>query len=181
MEQTMNCLPHSVVFPTGTAIASNHPCATVVATMIGEKTREIEKKEKKRTKKGLSSSIAPPLPGWIQGDWLPSTVIKEQVLQLVADGLVPEEGWRLPAPGELEPVPHLDERVLLISHIERAFSLLPHPFSRLSLDILVPSSTTFPQMPLLICLASFPFVKISLGLARIGVSLNTSSHAVLKV
>jgi hypothetical protein len=45
----------------------------------------------------------------MQGDWLPSKVTKEQVLELVADGLVPEVGWRLPEPRDAEPTPHQDE------------------------------------------------------------------------
>ncbi|KAE8813197.1 hypothetical protein D1007_09706 [Hordeum vulgare] len=87
--------------------------------MARDKTRELEQKKKgKRTRKGLYSFAAPP-PGSIHGYWLPSTSMEEMVLNLNPDGVVPEKGWRLPGADELEPVSHQDERVLLVSHIER--------------------------------------------------------------
>ncbi|KAE8802475.1 hypothetical protein D1007_21793 [Hordeum vulgare] len=67
--------------------------------------------------------------GWIQGDFLSSTVTKEDVLDLVENGMVVENSWRLPE-GELEPAPREGERVLLPTHVERGFSVPPHPFFR---------------------------------------------------
>lgn len=85
-------------------------------TMVQDKTLALEKKEKKkRAKKGSSASYAPPT-GWIQGDWLSSRVSEKAVRDLVANSLIPEDGWRLPDADELEPAPHPDEWVLLISH-----------------------------------------------------------------
>lgn len=46
--------------------------------MVGEKTRELELKKMKKMRSG-SSSFTPP-PGWIQGDWPPSTMTEETVL-----------------------------------------------------------------------------------------------------
>ena len=43
-------------------------------------------------------------------------------------GMLPHHGYRAPSPGEEEPFPQEGERVLLLSHVERGFSLPPHPF-----------------------------------------------------
>ena len=62
------------------------------------------------------------------GEWLAS-IVTEEMLQGYQDaGLVPRHGCRLPPPGEDEPLPRGDERVLLLSHVDRGFSLPPHPF-----------------------------------------------------
>ncbi|KAI5022131.1 hypothetical protein ZWY2020_058861 [Hordeum vulgare] len=66
--------------------------------------------------------------GWIQGDFLPSTVTEEDLLELVEHGMIVHKSWRLPAEGETEPTPRERERVLLLSHVHRGFSLPPHPF-----------------------------------------------------
>ncbi|KAI5017956.1 hypothetical protein ZWY2020_042844 [Hordeum vulgare] len=68
--------------------------------------------------------------GWIQGDFLPSTVTVADMLELVEQGLIENKSWRLPAEGETESAPREDERVLLLSHLYRGFSLPPHPFFR---------------------------------------------------
>src|SRR3954469_10476841 len=44
------------------------------------------------------------------------------------EGFVPRHGCRLPPPGEDEPLPRGDERVFLLSHVDRGFPLPPHPF-----------------------------------------------------
>lgn len=98
--------------------------------MVKDKTLEMEKKEKiKRAGKGSTASFQPPT-GWIQEDWLPSKVTEKEVHNLATDGLIPEKGWRLPGLDELEPAPTPEERVLLISHIDRGLSMPPHPFFR---------------------------------------------------
>ncbi|KAI5005478.1 hypothetical protein ZWY2020_032721 [Hordeum vulgare] len=86
-----------------------------------------------RKKKGKAAAPAQrrqrPLPaGWIQGDFLPSTVTEGDLLQLVEDRMIIHKSWRLPAENEVEPAPREGERVLLLSHVYRAFSLPPHPF-----------------------------------------------------
>jgi hypothetical protein len=53
---------------------------------------------------------------------------------LVTGGLIAEGSWRLPGK-EAEPEPHEDERVLLTTHVERGFSLPPHPFFRGFLNV----------------------------------------------
>ena len=58
-------------------------------------------------------------PDWIQGDWTPSMVIEETIHRFVTEGLMSKQGWMLPAAGEQDPIPNQDERVLLVSHIER--------------------------------------------------------------
>ena len=62
------------------------------------------------------------------GEWLPSIVTVENIRRYQDEGLIPRHGCRLPAPGEDEPLPQDDERVFLLSHVDRGFSLPPHPF-----------------------------------------------------
>ena len=63
----------------------------------------------KKTAQGTSSRSGLP-PGWIQGDWIRSTVERDDLEKLVEDGLIPDKSWRLPE-GESEPQPREDERV----------------------------------------------------------------------
>ena len=62
------------------------------------------------------------------GEWLPSVDIVENIRRYQDEGLIPRDGCRIPVPGEAEPHPRDDERVLLLSHVDRGFSLPPHPF-----------------------------------------------------
>src|ERR1041385_5005169 len=62
------------------------------------------------------------------GEWLPSIVTAENIRRYQDEGLIPRHGCRLPGPGEVEPHPREDQRVLLLSHVDRGFSLPPHPF-----------------------------------------------------
>lgn len=101
--------------------------------MAKDKTRALERAKKttskgKKTAKGSTSRSTLP-PGWIQGDWIPSSVSREDLENLIIDGLLAEGSWRLPE-GESEPAPRDEERVLLMTHVERGFSLPPHPFFR---------------------------------------------------
>lgn len=83
--------------------------------MAGDHKKKLAGRKKKR--KSASSSVAL-LPDWKQGDWMPSTMTKEALAKVVADGLLPAEGWRIPGANESEPNLDLDERVPLIPHIE---------------------------------------------------------------
>src|SRR3954464_8467512 len=62
------------------------------------------------------------------GEWLPSVVTAANVRRYQDEGLIRRNGCRLPGPGEVEPLPWDVERVLLLSHVDRGFSLPPHPF-----------------------------------------------------
>lgn len=42
--------------------------------------------------------------------------------------MLPCHGYRAPSPEEEEPLPQDGERVLLLPHVDRGFSLPPHPF-----------------------------------------------------
>ena len=91
---------------------------------------QTSKLEAHKKKKGAASTErrqrALPV-GWIQGDFLPSTVTENDVLELLEHGMVVKKSWRLPE-GETEPAPKEGECVLLLSHVFRGFSWPPHPF-----------------------------------------------------
>lgn len=89
-----------------------------------------------RAKKGLrgSSSSAGTQAGRIQGDWLPPRTTTSRLHELEGQGLLAAGSWRLPKAGEDEPLPRGDEPILLVTHLERGFSLPPHPFFRAFLD-----------------------------------------------
>ena len=86
-------------------------------------------KKGSKGKKPSTARAAGVPPGWMQGDFLPSSLKARDVEDLVVDGLVAADSWRLPG-NEAEPQPREGERVLLTSHLERGFSLPPHPFFR---------------------------------------------------
>ncbi|KAI4976691.1 hypothetical protein ZWY2020_050298 [Hordeum vulgare] len=98
--------------------------------MTKGQTSKLEAKKKKGAASTQRWQRALPA-GWIQGDFLPSTVRENDVLELVEHGMVVNKSWRLPE-GEMEPTPKEGERVLLLSHMARGFSLPPHPFFRVS-------------------------------------------------
>ncbi|KAI4995212.1 hypothetical protein ZWY2020_035115 [Hordeum vulgare] len=95
--------------------------------MTKAKTSKLERAKKGSKAKKAGRTTLPP--GWIQGDFLVSNVTREDVLELMEHGMVAEKSSRLPE-GELEPAPREGERVLLTTHVERGFSLPPHPFFR---------------------------------------------------
>ncbi|KAI4971550.1 hypothetical protein ZWY2020_002464 [Hordeum vulgare] len=90
---------------------------------------ELQKKKKKAVAPAQRRQRALPA-GWIQGDFLPSSVMANDLVELVEQGMIANKSWRLPAEGEMEPAPQEGERVLLLSHVYRGFSLPPHPFFR---------------------------------------------------
>ncbi|SPT20405.1 unnamed protein product [Triticum aestivum] len=102
--------------------------------MVKERTLALERakkvavqgKGKKSTRGGSSSRTALPK-GWIQGNWMPSTIRLDDLDDLVEGGFIPHGSARLPGK-EVEPQPLDGECVLLPTHIDRGFSLPPHPF-----------------------------------------------------
>ena len=101
-----------------------------------EKTAALERAKKatarskgKATSRGGSSSWTGLPKGWIQGDWIHSRITQEDLDDLAEGGLIPYDSARLPGK-ESEPQPREGERVLLATHVDRGFSLSPHPFFR---------------------------------------------------
>ena len=82
----------------------------------------------KKQNRGSSSRMGLP-PGWIQGDWIRSSIRQEDLVELAESGLIAKGAARLPE-GEMEPQPQPGECVLLATHVDRGFSLPPHPFFR---------------------------------------------------
>ena len=60
---------------------------------------------------------------------MPSVLRQEDLDDMVEGGVIPHEAAHLPG-GEIEPQPRDGECVLLATHIDRGFSLPPHPFFR---------------------------------------------------
>ncbi|KAI4979873.1 hypothetical protein ZWY2020_016626 [Hordeum vulgare] len=82
---------------------------------------ELQKKKKKGAAPTQRWQRALPA-GWIQGDFLPSSVTENDVLELVEHGMVVSKSWRL-SEGETEPARKEGERVLLLSHVPRGHCL----------------------------------------------------------
>ncbi|KAI4977818.1 hypothetical protein ZWY2020_014372 [Hordeum vulgare] len=75
---------------------------------------------KKKGKAAAAQRRQRPLPaGWIQGDFLPSTVTEGDLLELVEHGQLVHKSWRLPADDEVVPALWEGEHVLLLSHVHR--------------------------------------------------------------
>ncbi|SPT21138.1 unnamed protein product [Triticum aestivum] len=104
--------------------------------MVKDKTSALERAKKaaaqgkgKKSARGGSSSRTSLPRGWIQGDWMPMVIRQEDLDDMVEGGVIPHEAARLPG-REVEPQPLDGECVLLATHIDRGFSLPPHPFFR---------------------------------------------------
>ena len=52
---------------------------------------------------------------------------KEDLEDLASGGLIAHGSWRLPG-NESEPQPQEGERILIATHVDRGFTLPPHPF-----------------------------------------------------
>ena len=78
-------------------------------------------------------------------DFLPSMVTADDLLELVEHDMIANKSWRLPAEDETEPAPQEWERVLLLSHVFRGFSLPPHPFFRGIMNHFATQLHHFPQ------------------------------------
>ena len=110
------------------------PAHAPLAVMVKDKTAALEHakkgaakgKGKKTGRSGSSSRSALPR-GWVQGDWILSTIEPDDLQDLAESGLIEHGSWRLPR-DETEPQPQEGECVLLATHVDRGFSLPPHPF-----------------------------------------------------
>ena len=80
----------------------------------------------KKQNRGSSSRAGLP-PGWIQGDWIRSSLRQEDLDELVESGLIAKGAARMPE-GEMDPQPRPGECVVLATHVDRGFSLPPYPF-----------------------------------------------------
>ena len=84
----------------------------------------------KKTNRGSSSRSGLPS-SWIQGDCIQSSLRQEDLDKLAESRLIVHGAARLPE-GETEPQPRPCECVLFATHVNREFSLPPHPFSGVS-------------------------------------------------
>ena len=88
-----------------------------------DKTAAMERSKKaatgkgKRSGRGGSSSRSGLPPGWIQGDWIRSTIAAEELEELEEEGLIARGSWRVPE-GKLEPRPREGECILLATHVD---------------------------------------------------------------
>ena len=79
--------------------------------------------------RGGSSSRSRLPKGLVQGDWIRSTITETDLKDLANEGLIPHGSARLPGT-ECQLQPQEGECVLLATHVDRGFSLPPHPFFR---------------------------------------------------
>ena len=96
--------------------------------MALERAKKATTKAKGKKSSRGGSSWRSELPrGWIQGDWIRSTIRQDGIDDLAEGGLIPHGSARFQE-GETEPRPQEGECVLLATHVDRGFSLPPHPF-----------------------------------------------------
>ena len=127
-------LPRLQIPPLRSSTAQ-HRCSvpSSPATMVKERTAALERAKKATTKvkgratsRGGSSSRSRLPQGWIQGDWIRSTITQKDLDNLANEGLIAHGAARLPRM-EWQPQPQEGECVLLATHVDRGFSLPPHP------------------------------------------------------
>ena len=115
-----------------------HSSRASSATMVKEKTAALERAKKatamgkakgRPSSRGGSSSRSRLPKGWVQGDWIRSTITEKDLNDLANEGLIPHGSARLPGT-ECQPQPQEGECVLLATHIDRGFSLPPSVFFR---------------------------------------------------
>ena len=94
------------------------------ATMVKEKTAALERAKKatvqakgRAPSRGGSSSRSRLPQGWIQGDWIRSTITQKDLDDLANEGLIEHGAARLPGV-EWQPQPQEGECVLLATHVE---------------------------------------------------------------
>ena len=115
-----------------------HSSRASPATMVKEKMAALERAKKAMTtgkakgrasSRGGSSSRSRLPKGWVQGDWIRSTITETDLNDLANEGLIPHGSARLPGT-ECQPQPQEGECVLLATHVGRGFSLPPSVFFR---------------------------------------------------
>ena len=151
--------------------------------MVKDKTAALERAKKatgaakgKKQNRGSSSRAGLP-PGWIQGDWIRSSLRQEDLDELVESGLIAKGAARLPE-GETEPQPRPGECVLLATHVDRGFSLPPHPFFRGFLNFFGAQLHHFLPIPSRTLPRSWRCVKTFWGVDRTRVFSNIFSPSV---
>ena len=135
-------LPHfplpRLQIPPSRSSTAQHRCSvpSSPATMVKERTAALERAKKatakvkgRATSRGGSSSRSRLPQGWIQGDWIRSTITQKDLDDLANEGLIPHGSARLPGK-EWQPQPHEGECVLLATHVDRGFSLPLNLFFR---------------------------------------------------
>ena len=115
-----------------------HSSRASPATMVKEKTAALERTKKATTtgkakervsSRGGSSSRSRLPHGWVQGDWICSTITERDLTEMANKGLIPHGAARLPG-NEWHPQPQEGECVLLATHVDRGFSLPSSAFFR---------------------------------------------------
>ena len=115
-----------------------HSSRASPATMVKEKTAALERVKKataagkakgRASSRGGSSSRSRLPKGWVQGDWIRSTITETDLNDLANEGLIPHGSARLPGT-EWQPQPQEGECVLLATHVDRGFYLPPNLFFR---------------------------------------------------
>ena len=92
-----------------------------------KKTKEVAKGKKQQ--RGSSSRVGLPW-GWLQGNWIRSSIRQADLDELAESGLIAKGAARLPE-GEMSPQPRHGECVLLATHVDCGFSLPPIHSSRI--------------------------------------------------
>ena len=103
--------------------------AAMAALERAKKASASEKAKGRSTSRGGSSSRSRLPKGWVQGDWIQSTITEKDLLDMANEGLIPHGAARLPGK-EWQPQPEEGECVLLATHVDRGFSLPPSIFFR---------------------------------------------------
>src|SRR3954462_5913246 len=109
---------------------------------------------------------------------MPSVIRQEDLDDMVEGGVIPHEAARLVG-GEVEPQPLDGECVLLATHVDRGFSLPPHPFFRAFLNFFGAQLHHFPPTPSCTLLPSCPCARISWVVDHTGALSSTFSCVAL--
>ena len=154
--------------------------------MVKEKTAALERAKKvtakvkgRATSRGGTSSRAGLPQGWIQGDWIRSTITQKDLDDLANEGLIEHGAARLPGT-EWQPQPQGGECVLLATHVDRGFSLPSHLFFRGFLNFFGAQLLHFTPTPLPISPLSCLCAKTSWAVGRTGAFSNTYSLVALR-
>ena len=87
------------------------PARAPLAVLAKDKTTVLERAKKgaakgkgKKTGRSGSSSRSGLPRGWVQGDWIRSTIVLDDLQDLAESGLIEHDSWRLPG-DEIKPQP----------------------------------------------------------------------------